>query len=72
VILSNGKYIHGDDILFPPSQKNITELPEKIREMEELMISKALMMHRGNYSAAAKQLGISRQTLYYKNKKNDS
>jgi transcriptional regulator with PAS, ATPase and Fis domain len=33
------------------------------------MINYAIEKHNGNYSAAADQLGISRQTLYNKIKK---
>jgi transcriptional regulator with PAS, ATPase and Fis domain len=38
-------------------------------QMEYEMITKALEIHDGNYSAAADQLGVSRQTLYNKLKK---
>ena len=37
--------------------------------MEHMMISNALDKHLGNYTAAANQLGVSRQTLYNKVKK---
>ncbi len=40
-----------------------------LEEMEYQMISAALDQNQGNYSAAAEQLGISRQTLYNKMKK---
>jgi transcriptional regulator with PAS, ATPase and Fis domain len=43
--------------------------PKTLEEMELVMITKALHDHDGNYSAAADQLGISRQTLYNKLKK---
>ena len=43
--------------------------PKTLEEMELVMINKALNDHEGNYSAAADQLGISRQTLYNKLKK---
>ncbi|MFT4850985.1 MAG: transcriptional regulator with PAS, ATPase and Fis domain, partial [Sediminicola sp.] len=43
--------------------------PDTLEEMELLMINNALIQHNGNYSAAADQLGISRQTLYNKLKK---
>jgi len=42
-----------------------------LEEMERLMIERALRRHDGNYTAAAEQLGISRQTLYNKMKKKD-
>lgn len=40
-----------------------------LEEMEIIMIKEALNKHNGNYSAAASQLGISRQTLYNRLKK---
>ncbi|MGF1585792.1 MAG: sigma-54-dependent transcriptional regulator [Bacteroidales bacterium] len=41
----------------------------KLDEMEEKMISMAIHSNSGNIKAAAKQLGITRQTLYNKMKK---
>jgi transcriptional regulator with PAS, ATPase and Fis domain len=38
-------------------------------DMETRMINHAIEKHNGNLSAAAEQLGISRQTLYNKIKK---
>jgi len=69
VILSTGKHIHPEEILFSPSQKKVADLPETLEEMEKLMIINALNRHKGNYSSAAAQLGITRQTLYNKGKK---
>ena len=43
--------------------------PDTLDEMEQLMITDALNQHDGNFTAAANQLGISRQTLYNKIKK---
>ena len=43
--------------------------PGTLEEMELLMIANALNKNNGNYSAAADQLGVSRQTLYNKIKK---
>ncbi|MCL4149607.1 UNVERIFIED_CONTAM: hypothetical protein GTU68_063268 [Idotea baltica] len=43
-----------------------------LEEMEKVMITNALNKHDGNYSAAANQLGVSRQTLYNKIKKMDN
>jgi DNA-binding NtrC family response regulator len=55
------------------SQGNETLMqgPETLEEMERMMIEKALQRHNGNHSAAAEQLGISRQTLYNKLKKSE-
>jgi transcriptional regulator with PAS, ATPase and Fis domain len=40
-----------------------------MEDMEKMMIENALSKHEGNYSAAAAQLGITRQTLYNKGRK---
>ncbi len=69
VILCNEKKIKPEDILFKPLKKKSLEVPETIEEMEKMMISTALDKHEGNYSNAANQLGITRQTLYNKIKK---
>lgn len=42
-----------------------------LEEMEKDMIQRALEKNNGNFSAAAGQLGITRQTLYNKIKKNN-
>ncbi|MZP55960.1 MAG: hypothetical protein GT600_10980, partial [Bacteroidales bacterium] len=39
--------------------------------MERQLIHQALEINKGNYSAAAEKLGITRQTLYNKLKKMD-
>lgn len=70
VILSEGNKLQGADFLL--QAKNTS--PENqwkgtLDEMERLMITNALHKHFGNYTAAANQLGVSRQTLYNKVKK---
>ncbi|NHF59914.1 sigma-54-dependent Fis family transcriptional regulator [Flavobacteriaceae bacterium TP-CH-4] len=70
VILSEGNVLKPND--FPLHVKASITLdsgPTTLEEMELLMILNALDQHEGNYSAAADQLGISRQTLYNKMKK---
>ncbi len=70
VILSEGNLLQPEDFLLDAkSTTSATNGPETLEEMELLMITKALDQNEGNYSAAAKQLGISRQTLYNKLKK---
>lgn len=70
VILSENNVLKPDDFFMRPivSGKNIT--PEMtLEEMERRMINLAIEKSFGNLSAAADQLGITRQTLYNKIKK---
>ncbi len=70
VILVEGNVLKPDDFLLSAKKVSATENgPETLEEMERQMILKALETHDGNYSAAAEQLGVSRQTLYNKLKK---
>lgn len=70
VILSDGNVLKPSDfLLHTKSLQSFDNGPITLDEMEQQMISKALDQHGGNYSAAAEQLGISRQTLYNKLKK---
>ena len=73
IILSDGSVLKPSDFLLhaKPMQSMDSE-PMTLNEMEQQMILRALEQNEGNYSAAAEQLGISRQTLYNKlKKKND-
>lgn len=69
VILSENMQITSNDIFF--KNKKTTSFKEDITldEMEKNMILNAIDKHNGNMSAAAKQLGVTRQTLYNKTKK---
>jgi len=70
VILSEGNVLKPTDFLLDTKTSITMENgPKTLEEMELVMITKALNDHDGNYSAAADQLGISRQTLYNKLKK---
>tara|TARA_R110002051_G_scaffold143507_5_gene216472 strand:- start:16929 stop:18293 length:1365 start_codon:yes stop_codon:yes gene_type:complete len=70
VILSEGNVLKPTDFLLDTKTTVTLEGgPKTLEEMELVMITKALHDHDGNYSAAADQLGISRQTLYNKLKK---
>ncbi|MCM1076107.1 MAG: DNA-binding response regulator [Bacteroides sp.] len=51
---------------------NDNPTPLTLHQMEQKMISEALADNGGNLSAAAAQLGISRQTLYNKIKSNNN
>ena len=75
VILSETAIIRPEDL----SLKPVSEIKDlnsfaSLEEMEEKMIQIALEKNNGNYTAAAEQLGITRQTLYNwfkKNRRND-
>ncbi|NND80700.1 MAG: sigma-54-dependent Fis family transcriptional regulator [Maribacter sp.] len=70
VILSEENILTPDDFLLNVnSSLSLNSGPDTLEEMEKLMIANALSKNNGNYSAAAEQLGISRQTLYNKLKK---
>ncbi|SHI35115.1 sigma-54-dependent transcriptional regulator [Pseudozobellia thermophila] len=71
VILSEGNVLKPDDFLLSNKTAMATHVngPATLEEMEQVMIERALEQNGGNYSAAAEQLGISRQTLYNKLKK---
>ena len=70
VILCEEKLLMANDFLLktPPST-TIQITDSTLDEMEKNMIFNALKKHDGNYSAAANQLGITRQTLYNKTKR---
>jgi DNA-binding NtrC family response regulator len=72
VILSESDIIKADDLYlkhlnhFSGNQAFTT-----LQEMESRMIQQALEKNKGNFTAAAEQLGITRQTLYNRIKKTD-
>jgi len=70
VILSEGNVLKPSDFLLHSKPSSAFEDgPRTLDEMEFQMITKALEQHDGNYSAAAEQLGVTRQTLYNKMKR---
>lgn len=69
VILSDKNELGADDFFFNPTTSLNTIFEGTIEEMERKMISKVLQKSSSNLSAAAQQLGITRQTLYNKMKK---
>lgn len=70
VILSDKKELTPDDFFFKPVMPGMGDLfTGTIEEMEQKMIERALRKNGQNLSAAAEQLGITRQTLYNKMKK---
>lgn len=71
VILCEGNVLKPTDFVLVEKQSTSSNKMENVtlEEMEIIMIKDALNKHNGNYSAAANQLGISRQTLYNRLKK---
>ena len=70
VILCDKKELTPDDFFFKSSMPGMDSIFEgTIEEMEMKMIAKNLQKSGQNLSAAAEQLGITRQTLYNKMKK---
>jgi DNA-binding NtrC family response regulator len=71
VILSEGNVLKPEDFFMRPllSAKQ-TKADLTLDDMEKRMIHHAIEKYNGNLSAAADQLGITRQTLYNKIKKN--
>jgi DNA-binding NtrC family response regulator len=71
VILSEGNILKAEDFFMKPILSGKTSETElTLEEMEKRMINLAIEKNNGNLSAAAEQLGITRQTLYNKIKKN--
>lgn len=70
VILSDKKELTPDDFFFKPVMPGMNDFIEgTIDEMEQKMILNVIQKCGSNLSAAAEQLGITRQTLYNKMKK---
>ncbi len=70
IILSDGKVLTPDNFHLRPCRTGKGEATSlKIEDMEQKLIGRALDTHPGNISAAAAELGITRQTLYNKMKK---
>jgi DNA-binding NtrC family response regulator len=73
VILSETEVLKPDDFyLKPPVSVSIGSSFSTIEEMEKQMIQQAIENNNGNLTAAAEQLGITRQTLYNKLKDRNS
>lgn len=72
-IISENGTLHKQDIQITSYSQPQTSLDTRVtlNEMEYEMIRLAIKQHKGNMSAVASQLGISRQTLYNKMKKYD-
>ncbi len=72
VILSDSNIIKQDDLYLRETGSVDDSFPFRtLEEMEKQMIRKAIEKNSGNFTAAADQLGVTRQTLYNKLKKSD-
>ena len=72
VILSESNIIKPEDLyLRTGSPVNFNSSVSTLEEMEKKMIQLALEKNNGNFTAAAEQLGITRQTLYNRIKRSE-
>jgi DNA-binding NtrC family response regulator len=70
VILSDSSILRPDDLyLRQPVSVSSSDSFTTLEEMEKNMIQRALEANNGNFTAAAEQLGVTRQTLYNRFKK---
>jgi DNA-binding NtrC family response regulator len=66
VILAESRTLAPGDFLFQTPSRLRKDRELTLEEMEKEMIAATIEKHRGNLTAAAEKLGISRQTLYNK------
>lgn len=71
VILSEGKLLKQKDLSLNVSAKSLSPVSQTLEEAEEKTIRDTMARCNGNLSMVAKELGISRPTLYSKLKKYD-
>jgi DNA-binding NtrC family response regulator len=72
VILSESNVLKPDDLYMKSLQHQFQNNSFKtLEEMEKQMIHEAIDQNNGNFTAAAEQLGVTRQTLYNRIKKTD-
>jgi len=70
VILSESNILKAEDFFMKPvMQGKTSDSDMTLEEMEQRMIRQSIEKNNGNMSAAADQLGITRQTLYNKIRK---
>lgn len=73
VILGDSQVIRPEDLYLRPAEEiGSLDSVVTLKEMEEKLIRMALERNNGNLTAAAEQLGITRQTLYNKQKNKQS
>lgn len=67
VILSETQMLQPSDFLFPETEKEVEGVVFEnynLEDIEKTVIRKALKKHAGNVSHAAKELGLTRTSLY--------
>ena len=67
IILAESPMLQPTDFLFPESEKEVEGLVfdnYNLEDVEKTIIRKALKKHEGNVSHAAKELGLTRTSLY--------
>ncbi len=67
IIMSEGKILDSDDFLLSSAQKKGTDLDintYNLEDIEKKIIHKVLKQNQGNISQAAKELGLTRTSLY--------
>jgi transcriptional regulator of acetoin/glycerol metabolism len=67
VILAESQMLQPADFLFPEAEKEVEGLVFEnynLEGVEKTVIRKALKKHEGNISHAAKELGLTRTSLY--------
>jgi DNA-binding NtrC family response regulator len=72
VILSEGETVKSDGLFLkriPFPQSVTTDIPLMFDQYEKDIIRKSLLRNMGNLASAARELGITRQTIYNKMKK---
>jgi two-component system response regulator HydG len=66
VIMSDSQVLKPSDFVFTTSQRSHIHTDITLEEMEKRMIADSLRRHGNNISIVARNLGLSRQTLYNK------
>ena len=67
VILAESQMLQPADFLFPEAEKEVEGVVFEnynLKEVEKTVIRKTLKKHEGNISHAAKELGLTRTSLY--------
>ncbi|MBU8893502.1 MAG: sigma-54 dependent transcriptional regulator [Bacteroidales bacterium] len=71
IIMCENSTLQADDFWFGASKKETQTETLDLSENEKRLILQAIEKNRGNFTLAAKELGVSRKTLYNKFKKYD-